>query len=313
FIRTHRSVGDLPAALALPAFGRLPVTGDRARARALTRAMIAQLAVFHSPDDVVIAVCTDGAAAAEWEWLKWLPHALSPDAYDAVGQVRLISDDLLALEALFGDTLTNRPRFGVGTGADGPHVVVVLDGGSVPREAQLADSLVSGVTVIDLTGSAGTESGAGIARLELAGDTITLVRRGQTGSDERMELGHADALSVVQAEALARRISPLRMSTASAEPADALAMDLSLPELLRLGDPRAVDPAVSWRPRAPRDRLRVPIGSAQAGSRSTWTSRSRRRAAWARTGWSSAPPARASPNCCAPSCWGWRSPTRPRR
>jgi S-DNA-T family DNA segregation ATPase FtsK/SpoIIIE len=263
FVRTHRSVNDLPAALAFPAFGRLPITGDRARA--LARAMIAQLTVFHSPDDVVIAVCTDGAAAAEWDWLKWLPHALSPDAYDAVGQVRLISDDLLALEALFGDTLTNRPRFGVGTGVDGPHVVVVIDGGSVPREAQLTDSLVSGVTVIDLTGAAGSESGAGIARLDLAGDRLTLVRRGQAGSDDRMDLGAADELSVVQAEALARRISPLRMSTATAEPTDALTVDLSLPELLRIGDPRALDVALTWRPRAPRDRLRVPIGVGAGG------------------------------------------------
>ncbi|HEU5265360.1 MAG TPA: type VII secretion protein EccCb, partial [Jatrophihabitans sp.] len=83
--------------------------------------------------------------------------------------------------------------------------------------------------------------------------------------DERMPLGTADALSIVQAETLARRISPLRMSTATAESTDALTADLSLPDLLRLGDPRAVDPAVSWRPRAPRDRLRVPIGVGASG------------------------------------------------
>ena len=38
FVRTHRSVSDLPAALALPAFGRLVVTGDRDRGRAMVRA-----------------------------------------------------------------------------------------------------------------------------------------------------------------------------------------------------------------------------------------------------------------------------------
>jgi S-DNA-T family DNA segregation ATPase FtsK/SpoIIIE len=269
FIRTHRSVGELPAALAFPAFGRLLVPGDPARGRALARAIVAQLAAFHSPDDVVIAVCTDGAAAAEWDWLKWLPHALSPDAFDAVGQVRLISDDLVELEALFGETLTNRPRFGAASGADAPHVVLVVDGGRVPREAQLADSLIRGVTVIDLSGITGGEAGPGIARLDIsgepAGDTLTLVRRGQTGSDERMSLGTADALSVVQAEAFARRISSLRMSTASAEPTDALTVDLSLPELLRVGDPRTLDPAMTWRPRAPRDRLRVPVGVGASG------------------------------------------------
>ncbi|MBE7186700.1 type VII secretion protein EccCa [Jatrophihabitans endophyticus] len=260
FVRTHGTVADLPTALALPAFGRLSLSGARSTTRSLVRAMLAQLIAFHSPDDVVIAVCTAGDAAAQWEWLKWAPHALSPVEYDAVGQVRLAAGDMLTLEAMFGETLTSRARFGSGQGNDGPHVVVVVDGGRVPLEAQLAGSLVQGVTVLDLTGTAGPDAGPGVARVEVDESSLTVVRREPSGQEQRTPLGVADRMSIVEVEALARRMSARRVSAASAEPADALAVDLTLPELLRLGDPRTVDPEVSWRPRAPRDRLRVPIG-----------------------------------------------------
>ncbi|MEP7020115.1 MAG: type VII secretion protein EccCa, partial [Pseudonocardiales bacterium] len=260
FVRTHGSVADLPAALALAAFGRLNMIGPPARTRALVRAMLGQLAVFHSPDDVVIAVCTAGETAPHWDWLKWLPHALSPTAFDAVGQVRLISDDLLSLESMLGDMLTSRQRFGAGGSSEGPHVVVVLDGGQVAVESQLANSLVQGVTVIDLSARLGNDAINGVLAVEVTDGSLTIVRRDPTGGEQRIPFGAADSLSVVEAEFLARRMSPMRMSSATSEPTDALAMDLSLPDLLRLGDPRLVDPAVSWRPRAPRERLRVPIG-----------------------------------------------------
>ncbi|GAB3409213.1 type VII secretion protein EccC [Flindersiella endophytica] len=38
-----------------------------------------------------------------------------------------------------------------------------------------------------------------------------------------------------------------------------------LTDLLGIGDPRAIDPAVAWRPRSPRDRLRVPVGLGDSG------------------------------------------------
>ena len=52
--------------------------------------------------------------------------------------------------------------------------------------------------------------------------------------------------------------------------------------------------------------------STSAAPRSCWTSRSRRRAAAARTGSASAPRAPAKASSCAPSCSVWPPPTRPR-
>jgi S-DNA-T family DNA segregation ATPase FtsK/SpoIIIE len=265
FVRAHGTVADLPVAIAFPAFGRVALHGPPDVARAHARAMLAQITAFHSPEDVVVAVCTSGPAATEWNWIKWLPHALSQSSYDAVGPVRLVSDNMLDIESVFGDTLTSRPRFGIGTGGEGPHIVVVVDGGHVPSEAQLAGALVQGVTVIDVSPAQRLEPGPGWLPLEFGPESLTMVRREQRGADQRIPLGVPDALSTIEAEALARRMTPLRMSAATTESTDALSLDLSLPELLRLGDPYTVDTDVTWRVRAPRDRLRVPIGVGSSG------------------------------------------------
>ena len=69
---------------------------------------------------------------------------------------------------MFGDTLTSRPRFGAGGRDRGPaRASMIVDGGRVSVEAQLAESLVSGVTVVDLSGSTGAAAGSGVAQLEV--------------------------------------------------------------------------------------------------------------------------------------------------
>src|SRR5882757_7848680 len=59
FITSYTSVPGLPAAMAVNGFSRVYVQGEPERARGLTRAVLAQLATFHAPDDLLIAVCTD--------------------------------------------------------------------------------------------------------------------------------------------------------------------------------------------------------------------------------------------------------------
>ena len=265
FVRTHSSVAELPVAIALTAFARIAFSGSTADVRGLCRAIVAQLTTFHSPDDVVVAVCAGPQEQETWEWIKWLPHGLAAESYDAVGQARLISDDLLALEAMFGDALTSRPRFGIAGGGDGPHVIVVIDGGHVPPEAQLATGLVQGITVLDLNSVLGTDYNAGVLQLQVDAGSVSMIRQDRSGTMQTTRLGSTDSLSSTEMETLVRAMAPLRMSTSSAEPTDALTADLSLPDLLRLGDPFQIDTSVTWRPRAPRDRMRVPIGVGVSG------------------------------------------------
>ncbi|OBK52454.1 type VII secretion protein EccCb [Mycobacterium kubicae] len=81
FLRAHSTVDDVPVAIPL----RDPITieGAVAAVRALARSMVCQLAVLHSPDEVLIAAVACAATQEDWDWLKWLPHNRRPCADDA--------------------------------------------------------------------------------------------------------------------------------------------------------------------------------------------------------------------------------------
>ena len=262
FITTYSAVPDLPLAMAVNGFSRIHVRSAKADgepAVALVRAMIAQLATLHSPDDLRIAVCAGPQRRAEWEWLKWLPHALHPERADALGPIRLVAPTITMLEAMLEDLLANRPRFDPEDGATrvaGPHLVVVLDGGSVAGSDHLmAGAGVEGATVIDLTTVPPRAPDRSAVVLDVAPDgTLT-----SNTADGEIELGTADALPVVSAEALARQLAPLRL-TDGARGEQPLSSELGLEELLDLGDPYAFDPTDTWVPRPNRDRLRVRFG-----------------------------------------------------
>ena len=66
--------------------GPVAVLGDIARARALARAMLLDLAASHSPNDVKIWLITDseGAAAREWNAVRWLPHTHMGESQNSV-------------------------------------------------------------------------------------------------------------------------------------------------------------------------------------------------------------------------------------
>jgi len=248
FLDAYSVVPDLPVALSLRGFARVHLRGD---ASALVRAMVVQLSVFHAPDDLRIAVCAGPERRAAWEWLKWLPHAQHPVRTDALGPVRLVAGSGPELERLLGDLVGSRPRFGGGAAHDGPHLVVVLDGAAWSHEGG-----IDGVSFLDLDGTPPRLLDPSTLVLSVGEAGRLLVDSG----DGPAEVGRADGLTAVEAEAVARRLAPYRLAAhadldeplATIEPAPA--------ELLGLGDLDTTPP-----PRAARDRLRVPIGVTPAG------------------------------------------------
>ncbi|WP_020674010.1 type VII secretion protein EccC [Amycolatopsis nigrescens] len=258
FLTTYTAIPGLPLAMAVNGFSRVYVRGDRSRSAAMVRAVLAQLASLQSPDDLRIAACPAGGAQADWEWLKWLPHALHPERTDAAGPLRLVASSIVSIEAMIEDLLGERRRFdpAVDNRESQPHVVVVLDGGSTAgSDTLMADGGLEGVTIIDLRG---------VPPRALDPATIVL-HIGQDGSlasetiEGSVELGWADALDVPAAEGLARQLAPLR-ATAGGRGEQPLSTDLDLAELLEIGDPRTFDPAGTWVQRPTRDRLRIRFG-----------------------------------------------------
>ncbi len=176
--------------------------------------MLAQLATFHAPDDLVLAVAAGPDRRAQWEWVKWLPHARHPTRSDALGAVRLVADTVAALEPLLD-----------GISA---HVVVVVDGAGAPRLAG-----AEGLTVVEVDGTP--------PRL-LDPSTVVLTRRADgaletTTTDGVAVVGVADGLDLASASAVARRLAPLRLAGPGGG-GDALrAADLGLLDLLGVAEP----------------------------------------------------------------------------
>jgi DNA segregation ATPase FtsK/SpoIIIE, S-DNA-T family len=266
----HRVQPDLPASIDLTAFGRVELSASEAIARSMARALICSAAVFHSPQQLLVAVLTSEETLPQWDWVKWLPHALSSRALDAVGPARMVSSAPGDLAELLPEELKDRPQFGAEGEQLTPHILLITDGTHLPPGNELipADGR-HGVTVIDLTQQREPVAEPSWLRLEAA-DTPPADGRQSVGAIRlRQEpvSALADLCDLPTAEAFARRLAHLRPVNTETEVAPgALRGPSDFMELLGLGDVRTLDPQLAWRPRPVRDQLRVLIGLGEDGN-----------------------------------------------
>ncbi|MEV4435058.1 type VII secretion protein EccCa [Streptomyces sp. NPDC049585] len=259
FLAVHGSLDGLPMAVSLRAFYHVTLSGEPETVHGTARALVAQLAALHSPEDLVIAVAAR-RGADHWDWAKWLPHVQLPGTVDGAGTRRLLGDDLVELEELLAPRLEGRPRFS----REGrplleqPHVVVVLEGVAVPAGSVLAaPEGLQGVTVIEVVPG---------ELDELRGGLAVTVRPGALRLHSQVAVyeGVPDVLAPEVAEALARQLAPLRPGGGDED--EPLLANCDFTDLLALGDAGSVEVARTWRPRTPAERLRVPIGVGEDGS-----------------------------------------------
>jgi len=276
FLKAYTTVNDVPVAVYLRGFARVsldPEHGADEERRALVRALVAQLAVFHAPDDLRVAVCAASDRLAGWDWVKWLPHAAHPTEVDAAGSVRLISDAWDGLEELLngvggpdGQPLGERARFEAGADPSPPEpfVVVVVDGGHVPDNARVSGPGYRNLVVLDVSGTLPWAGEKLTLRLRLSAETIEAVNRDRRGNERIRHLGRPDHLTPVRARALARQLAPYRVAAAT-EVTNAWDGTIDLHKLLGAGDPGSFDPTALWTGRSTWDHLRVPIGVTDRG------------------------------------------------
>ncbi|HET6500289.1 MAG TPA: type VII secretion protein EccCa [Amycolatopsis sp.] len=260
FIRTYRLVPRMPISVGLRSFTSVEFAGDAPAALDLVRAMLGQLVTLHSPDDVKLAVLTDAAGEADWDWTKWLPHVAHPTARDAAGPARLVATEHDALMELLGPAVTDRPdhdRSAVPNTTE-PMVVVVAHRVPIPEHSRLLGAGLRNVVLLDLTG--GMHGGSKVLRLTTSSDTVTFPSGEDTGS------AVLDRLPVAAAEALARVLAPRRTSGTVDLVDKPLEADFDLTTLLGIRDARRFDVPTQWRPRQQqRARLQVPIGVTEDG------------------------------------------------
>lgn len=290
-IDEYSYLDDLPAVISLQKYGVLAINGERSQARALARALLAQLVAFHAPEDVRALVYFSSGQARHWEWLKWLPHVRRLRQLKA--EKRYAPEQLCMLACTAGDLerlltqqikpeLDRRLRLMEEAGAALqqqpeaalklmlPHLVIVLDGFSPQNElgkvaeleALLNQETLPGVTIICLVDNAGQEPAqiqARISLLETGGLNFEELKYG----GRRLEGLLPDAVSERLCERIARSLASITLVEAGVQ--QDISADIRLLDLLDVPSADRLDPATSWRPKARADLLRVPLGQRADG------------------------------------------------
>ncbi|MFJ3667465.1 type VII secretion protein EccCa [Streptomyces sp. NPDC090106] len=260
FVRAYSTVPDQPIALYLRSWSRVLLRGDERAARDLVRAALCQLALFHAPEELYVALCVSDGRRAEWEWVKWLPHSLHPHEQDGAGAARMVSAEFTGVEDLLGAEFAERPAFDpeAAPGRGEPFTVLVVDGARIPAGHRLDGQGYRNTVVIDLSESLRWRPGRTTLRLEVAADSVRLVRTDRSRKEQSTHLGRPDAVGPRGAEALARLLAPYRMGL-TADAAEPLAADVELTSLLGIRDLRRHEPPALWARAEGTARLRVPV------------------------------------------------------
>ncbi|MFI6621853.1 type VII secretion protein EccCa [Streptomyces sp. NPDC050528] len=260
FIRAYSTVPGQPIALYLRSWSRVLVHGDQDAARGMLRAALSQLALFHPPEELWIAVCAGDEVRAEWEWVKWLPHNQHPQETDGAGPLRMVASAFTDLEDQLGSEFSERPAFDPDAvpGRDEPLVVVIVDGAAIPAGHRFDGPGYRNAVVLDLSDSLTWRPGRTTLRLDVSPDAVALVRTDRSRKEQSTVLGRPDRVGPVAAEALARLIAPYRMSLTS-DAVEPLSNDTELTTLLGIADLHRLDPDTLWRRHTGSGRLRVPI------------------------------------------------------
>ncbi|MBC7590702.1 MAG: phosphopeptide-binding protein, partial [Salinibacterium sp.] len=96
-VEHYKTLDDVAIVESLPSAGCLGISGDPGPATAAANAVIAQIASLYSPAEVAIAAIVSPHRSRDFNWVKWLPHAGSPQS--------LISAIHLADNAVSGVTV----------------------------------------------------------------------------------------------------------------------------------------------------------------------------------------------------------------
>lgn len=266
-------VDGMPVPVDLRSAGVVAVVGDRSRTVPLVRAMLLQLAVAHSPDDLSMAAAYGEDRASEWAGLDLLPHTQDPDVFDGPVPARRVAPDLGTLSRVLGRTLGERLQHARAARRTGATVVpaarllVVADDHGA-RAGTLAvpggDPRALGIAVVHLVDDQLDEPEDVDVRIVLgeAGATLTTAPGTAAATETPFT---PDLVGGALFTATARVLAALRTAQVLAPDED----DDRTPavhDLLGIDGPGALDPELLWASRGPEDFLRVPFGWDDSGN-----------------------------------------------
>ncbi|WP_280265224.1 type VII secretion protein EccCa [Nocardia wallacei] len=261
FAKAYSTVGGMPVAINLLSAPQVGFDGDADAVAGLVRAMIAEIVVLHGPDQVAVAAVLSDPDAPQWSWLKWLPHTQHPSDTDAIGSERMVYRTVAELRAKVLAGL-NRGPFSANSQPtlDRTHYLLIVDVGGPASERDISG--IDGCTWLRL----------GTAEQNLPRAlTFTVSEDRQlhevTSRGPRL-VGASDTMSVPAMTALARGISPYRLSTVvEAVAAEQASGGTSWEDMVGIPDPGNIRVEQYWPRRSDSDRARlnIPFGHDPTG------------------------------------------------
>ncbi|MBL0884837.1 type VII secretion protein EccCa [Myceligenerans indicum] len=287
----HALLRHVPVTIPLDHAGEISVVGPRRDVLGVARAMIAQIATWHAPQDAYCGLVVPPERLDDWQGIDQLPHLVDDERFDGPAPVRRLAPDLPSIVRLLrGDVEQRVRRAGDRRRAldqrresPGPRAVVFVDdwgqiAAPVPLESGFSLAELD-ITVVHLlsdrlhepseigarvtvTPPSSPDTDAGGARL-----TVELFGPSAGPHGPKTVTAVSDAPAPALLRGIAHALAPLRL-VASAEDGrgEAATRITTMDELLGIGEATSFDPRTTWTPRGPRDFLRVPIGLDDSGA-----------------------------------------------
>lgn len=274
FIAVHDHTDNVGKFLYLGDFSHIEVVGEGESAYDEIRAIMMHLACFIEPSKLKIAVLCSADRLGDWEWVKWMPQARSANVRDAIGPARMISTDPRELVEMIGPDIAMRGAYRPGEEMpEWPHLLLVCDGAEFPTSSPFGSAAgVRGVTIMSRAREWTPMKSHTALRLVIhpspnrkGADVVDVVTM-----DSVPESAFADRLSAVQAEAVARRMTPFATQEKLEESDTPVgrsdeSRQKDLMELVGIGDIRDFDPEKQWVRREGRARLAAPFAVTPEG------------------------------------------------
>ena len=284
-VRAHEVQPDLPTTINLDCAGEVSIVGPPEATRHVARVLLSQAAVHHAPEDLHLALVYPDQNAQEWDCLARLPHLRMNGVFDGPISRRRVAPTQPALEQLLREEIHEASRQAARlnrTGGrkarpTGPRLLAVVEQEGPASPLTVPDNALDpaaiGATVLYLVTDRLHEPSDPSLRLTIQQDGTVLIEdlrpvSAEPGQPEQTPPPVAcrpDDLGPALAEGISRALAPYSLGAAAGRQ-DQDETTTTLAELLGVDDPRAIDPRTAWSPRSPRDFLRVPIGSDDAGS-----------------------------------------------
>ncbi|SMG28981.1 type VII secretion protein EccCa [Agreia pratensis] len=269
----YAHIGGMPVSIDLTATPVVSIVASPEQGRHIARTIVAQLAAFHSPDDLQLGLVVPPDARGAWDGADLLPHAQIDGQWDGPLPLRRVATTTEGLGALLRDEFSARfTRMAASRGGsdtpDAP-LALVIDHSTSPVGSlgMPLDALTRiGVVVIAVVSDRLHEPGETSLRIvaDEASGTVTIQYPGTT-DQPNVENITPDSLPVAAFSRLMSMLAPLQLTTASRHEAGTV-RDINALELLGVDAVSEIDPRRWQAPRTAAEFLRVAVGGDDTGN-----------------------------------------------